>query len=385
MVIIMMTERLFALPISQAWHLTAQLSQRIARSQEGQSLVLSANGSVLAVGSLSPHIPHNKAGSIHIYDYIDSNWHHNATLSQKTPSNMYEGCSIALSADGTTLAASGWGDHNDGEVYIYKKTAGIWMHVATLSQLEPGSVEGCSVALSADGKVLAAGAWGYKHETGAVQIYREIDNEWKHEATVTQNNARSQEGFKVALSADGSTLAAISSGVRLVAVHIYNYSSNQWSHQATLKPREVTDCLDSIALSADGNTVAMGDPCLFNDAGGVFVYHRSGAQWSLEAIVSQSHENSKEGAGVVLSADGNTLITAANFYKNGGAIHIYKKFGSLWQYQETISRQGASGSYEALALSLSADKNILAIGTPYDNSIAGGILIYVNDRTFINS
>ncbi len=85
---------------------------------------------------------------------------------------------------------------------------------------------------------------------------------------------------------------------------------------------------ESVALSADGNTLAVGAPGedsaatgvggdqlndLFATAGAVYVFIRAGAAWSQQAYLKASNSRADDifGFSVALGADGNTLAVGA--------------------------------------------------------------------------
>src|SRR5947199_209558 len=68
----------------------------------------------------------------------------------------------------------------------------------------------------------------------------------------------------------------------------------------------------SLALSADGNTLAVGalnESTTANFSGAVYVYVRAGTMWSEQAFLKASNPNASDafGGSVALSDDGNTL------------------------------------------------------------------------------
>ncbi len=156
-------------------------------------------------------------------------------------------------------------------------------------------------------------------------------------------------GFSVALSADGSTLAvgahgegsaatgiggnqADNSAGYAGAVYVFARSGTGWVQQAYLKASN-TDSYDqfgwSVALSADGSTLAVGarlEDCAATGIGGdqaddsasyagaIYVLTRSGATWSQRAYVKASNTGAVDyfGHGLAVSADGSTLAAGAH-------------------------------------------------------------------------
>ncbi len=247
-------------------------------------------------------------------------------------------------------------------------------------------------------------------------------------------------GIAVALSGDGNTLAVgadlerslatgvdgdqtDNSGLAIGAAYVFARTGNQWTQQAYIKASNTGDGGSfglhfglSLALSEDGNTLAIGardddsggfgvgsapDP---NDnsiraSGAVYVYERSGTQWSLQAYVKaiDTHPSDMFGTSVDLSADGDTLAVGAmsedsattgvggnplqdcsvggfNCAGSSGAVYIYKRSGTQWSYQTFIkaSNTGSGDSFGS-SLALSADGRTLAVGAHLEDSAARGI------------
>ena len=155
--------------------------------------------------------------------------------------------SVALSADGDTLAvgaawessnATGTGGNqadnsaaNSGAVYVFTRNAGIWSQQAYVKASNTGAADGFgnSVALSADGNTLAVGASDEGSNTtgiggnqadnsasdsGAVYVFTRSAGIWSQQAYVKASNTEANDHFgnSVALSADGNTLAVGAAG-----------------------------------------------------------------------------------------------------------------------------------------------------------------------------
>jgi hypothetical protein len=224
---------------------------------------------------------------------------------------------------------------------------------------------GYSVALSADGNTLAVGAiWEASNATGvngdqannsasasgAVYVFTRSGASWTQQAYVKASNTEAFDwfGYSVALSADGNTLAvgayleasnaedvggdqANNSASSSGAVYVFTRSGASWTQQAYVKASN-TGASDefgwSVALSADGNTLAVGAYGEDSNAtgvngddtdnsastsGAVYVFTRTGSTWAQQAYVKASNTGASDffGYSVALSADGNTLAVGA--------------------------------------------------------------------------
>ncbi|HZJ09524.1 MAG TPA: hypothetical protein VFD39_07515 [Trueperaceae bacterium] len=286
-----------------------------------------------------------------------------------TGANDTFGWSLALSADGATLAVGApnedssatevGGDQtndglvNSGAVYVFTRTVdGGWSQDAYLKAWNTGAGDlfGWTVELSADGGTLAVGAPG--EDSGAAYVFtRTATGVWSQQAYVKASNSDEGDVFGVSLdvSADGSTLAvgaigeasaakgvggdqSDDSAARAGAVYVFARSSvGVWSQDAYLKASNASADDEfgwQVALAADGGTLAISakgersfatgvngdqdDVNAFN-AGAVFVVDRTPDDWLQTAYVKASNtgQGDEFGYSVGLSADGDTLAVGA--------------------------------------------------------------------------
>lgn len=144
----------------------------------------------------------------------------------------------------------------------------------------------------------------------------------------------------------------------------------------------------AVALSADGNTLAVGAadagdaPALFT--GAVYVYTRSGSDWSAPAYLKASNAENFDrfGSALALSDDGNTLIVGApgedsadsdpnnNTAFDAGAAYVFTRTGNTWsQVAYLKSSEAAGGDNFGRSLAISPDGTVLAVGSPSKDTI----------------
>ncbi|BEP67364.1 hypothetical protein GmRootV35_18780 [Variovorax sp. V35] len=312
---------------------------RTAGSRFGSSVAFSADGATLAVGApseasgatsidgdqLNNSAPY--AGAAYLYAHRNGTWVQQAYVkASNTDAGANFGMSVALSADGATLAvgapsedsgtsgvkAGGYADPDNstfpaGAVYVYARTNGTWAQQAYLKASNPASVIfGLSVALSADGTMLAVAAPGEVSSVtdidgdqggtrvrpaGTVYVFSRADGSWAQQGYVKPPTTSADRCFGmggVALSADGATLAVGENCARAGflnlrlpgAAYVYTRTSGAWAQQARLEgPDASTGSAGfavSLALSADGGTLAVSQPAepnSGNTAGGSYPVH----------------------------------------------------------------------------------------------------------------
>jgi hypothetical protein len=226
----------------------------------------------------------------------------------------------------------------------------------------------CSLALSGDGLTLSV-----INKLGDIFIYKKNGKSWQAKQTIqlqqTQVQSKQQVqqtqecSLNVALSFDGNTLAISdpqdNEGVG--AVWIYKLLLNEYVIQGEkIVPSDNFGAKgnigSSISLSYDGNTIAIG-ASKFNPNGASWVYTYNNSdgvyiQQGLRIVGSTSSTTPCcQGSSISLAGDGNTLVI--------GGINmawIYYKSNHLWYLLNSISGNGKS-------ISISKDGSMLAIGS----------------------
>ncbi len=164
---------------------------------------------------------------------------------------------------------------------------------------------------------------------------------------------------------------------------------------------------ESIAVSADGSTLAVGAPYERSaaldidgdssdnsaaEAGAVYIFSRNGdGAWQQTAYVKAGNTDPGDqfGHAVALSADGGTLAVSApgedssavrintlpndNNAVNAGAAYIFEQLDSGFWTESDYLKADNTDSYDAFgsSLSLSADGSILAVGAQGEDSAVG--------------
>ena len=287
-------------------------------------------------------------------------WRQEAAIRISQRFNTQVSKAIALSADGHTLAF-GSSDHNTrkaladhgshtpyggGAVYIYTRQKGLWSKQAVLTVGVPGqSFEfGAALSLSADGRTLAVG-----------------DPHWSKEPTVSISHPNFNK------------LSVFHHG----AVLVYALSEEGWRQQAYLTAptkAELDRFGTSLSLSADGRTLAIGEP--YDDSG-----HRDTAQAQDSVgsapdpapIVNNQASVSAAGAQAIGAAPSESPpATAVSELGDSGVVHIFIRTGQTWRLQDSL--KGSDSVYEDIfgsSVSLNSDGTVLAAGAPrYSHSIA---------------
>jgi hypothetical protein len=146
----------------------------------------------------------------------------------------------------------------------------------------------------------------------------------------------------------------------------------------------------SVALSADGDTALIGARYDTSDAGGAWVFTRSGSTWTQQGgkLVGTGHVGEGEfahvgegefGASVALSGDGDTALIGGPADDDGkGAAWVFTRAGSTWTQQGAkLTGTGESGKGRiGDSVALSGDGNTALIGGPRDDERQGAAWVF---------
>ena len=358
---------------------------------------------------------------------------------------------IALSADGLTLAVgspregSSDGLAGAGAVYIFSRSmpgvgmpAPAWGLRARLEGSSPAAkmAFGASLALSANGRTLAVGAPEERsnargingdaanrdaYGAGAAYIFMDNGSTWSQQAYIKSRNTPAKVetcsrldisgtavfpctpqhfGFSVALSADGNLLAvgapeeganftpgsaAVLSGLSFTgetifgggvgAVHTFARNNGGWAEQAQLPGSSADPTMARfgavVALSSDGTVLAANtdkDISVLTHLGGVWSAPTQVWRVPAAGALTGSHNP------FAMSRDGSTL---AVLDRSGGTdvqLRTFTRTGDAWTQQPALPVKAADGFFtNSVMLSLSADGRMLAVGNLDDASNASGI------------
>ena len=432
-----------------------RFGSRVAISADGKTLLVGADGEDSKATGINGDQADNAtslAGAVYVFRHDGAEWFQEAYIkASNAGSNDFFGLGLALSSDGNTLAVGAYweqssatgidGDQDDnsadksGAVYVFRFGGSDWYQQAYIkaSNSDEGDQFGLALTLSDDGNTLAVGARsedgvatgvnGNQNDNsafgaGAVYLFRFDGADWFQQAYIKASNTGQGDefGISVALNANGNTLAVGAwfqnddSGNG--AAYVFRFDGTLWYQQAYVKSANI-GCCDlfgqSVALAADGNTLAVGaysedsESSGINsernhelewdeyDSGAAYVFRFDGIDWFEEAYIKASNTDFEVyfGFDVALGAGGNTLAVGApeedggavgingnqsDRSGNSGAVYVFRFDGFRWHQHAYVKASNTdSGDGFGRHIALSEDGETLAVGAAGEDSIATGI------------
>src|SRR5271157_5138300 len=152
------------------------------------------------------------------------------------------GVSVALSADGSTAIVGGSYDNGSiGAAWVFTRSGGVWSQQGDKlvgSGAVGPSQQGCSVALSADGSTAIVGGRLDNGGVGAAWVFTRSGGVWSQQGDKlvgTDVSGSAYLGTSVAISADGATaiVGGPSDGGDGGAAWVFTRSGGVWSQQGS--------------------------------------------------------------------------------------------------------------------------------------------------------
>jgi hypothetical protein len=386
----------------------------------GTGVAISGDGRTIAIGAPGQTSGGLSVGAVYLYERPASGWSSTAVFKAKLTNSEVVATErfawvVSVSGDGQTVAVSapyaGAGGTGRGAVYVYERPPQGWANTdAFVAKLTANDGEdddglGSDLALSGEGHVMVAGAYGNSGggtDRGAVYVYQRPAAGWSStgafSAKLTASDGTDYEEFgeAVSVSADGGTVVA---GARYNAggasargaVYVCLRPGANWSSSATCGAKLTSNGINdgdefgsAVAVSADGGMVVGGVP-EHNPGGAALVYVRPQGGWkdvsaeTAKLVSVDGGDGDKIGWAVAVSGNGSTVIASAPWDAGTGpgdargAVYVYERSEMGWAPAATFGAKlmiwdGGSGDGAGWAAAISADGQTVVAGAPWHDA-----------------
>ena len=282
--------RVFGLHQNRWVQLGDNIDGQSAGDQFGRCLSIAADGESVAIAS---PFHNDRHGQVRVFRHSNAEWHQlgAAMEGEAAPDNF--GQSVSLSSNGSVVAVGGYenaggaGLHQAGHVRVFRwsEPENQWLQLGSdIDGENAGDLTGTSVSISNDGSVVAVGARGmypqYSQQAGHVRVFRwsETNSHWTQMGSnLNGDRAGDQFGRSVSISSDGFELAV---GARFYnfnpgsSRHGFSYVRNfRWTRAgwvrrgADIHGESRSDLFgNAVSLAGNGGVLAVVAP--YNDGGG---------------------------------------------------------------------------------------------------------------------
>lgn len=274
---------------------------------------------------------------------------------------------------------------DSGACYVFVHESSTWSEQAKLvpSDPEPLLKMGQSVALEGDTAVLGAHTSAY--------VFVRTETTWSEEQKLSALGSTPEDALGNAVGISGSTIVVGAPGTAADTANaagsavVFDHHGGNWSETIRLDVGNSRD-YDRFggAVALEGDRIAVGSATEFtasgDEAGAVYVFHRSGDTWSLESRLEPDDAAAWDKFGISLALSGNTLLAGSvradlDGHEDAGAAYEFTRSSGAWiQTQKLVSSDHAAKDFFGSALAISGD--LAVIGAPGDDSNTGAAYIF---------
>jgi choice-of-anchor B domain-containing protein len=276
----------------------------------------------------------------------------------------------ALSISGTDVLI-GEPDHETkpGQVFVYRKAAGKWAETTALSARDGAVSDGFGTSMATAGNLAVIGSLRANENRGAAYVFqRDARGAWTQIAKLTASDGATAENFAtaVAIAGDLALVGASSQNKQTGAVYVYRRSGNNWTQEAKLlSPEAKEQGFFGTAVAVMGDRILVGEPGYNERTGTVHVFAREGTAWKAVSKLSTTGVQKNERFGMPIVMEGNRVyVGVVGFGSNSGAVYAFAR-----DAQGELREVGRHFAFEARANeqfgnAIAASGNNLWIGAP---------------------
>ncbi len=370
---------------SAIWEkLGADIDGEAGGDGSGQTIAISEDGSVIVIGAINNDGDSGNAnddrGHVRIYNRNVAGGREIDGVAENDQASQ----TIAISGDGSVVAiGSLFHDETRGHVRLFNinATDGEWTKIgADIDGLDAGHFSGGAISLSYDGSIVAIGTRYGETRKGEVRTYRNNSSNWELIGDPILGQAEFDNfGYSVSLSADGDRLAVGAPVNGNGYVRIFeNTRGSSWSQLGeTIIGEEVGEMTGAgVELSRDGLVAVIGAPFNNSGRGKIRFFSNSQAGWTQEGgVITGEAEGDQVGEVISLALNSQIIAIGSKNHdgsqgNNSGKIRYLSNSCSTWSEISNFEGE-AAGDQAGSAVALSADGSIISFGA-YGNDGATG-------------
>jgi len=305
------------------------------------------------------------AGNVVVYIRKSNQWTKQATLGSADISSQ----GYAIRLRGNTLAV---GSPGDSSFWVYTRSgtwdSGVKHTVAGTSSL------GKSISISADGTLLAVGAPEYQNN-GAVYVFNLTNGSWVQYPDKLQANdftqgmmASTDMGRTVDVSSNAIIFGSPGENNGSGATWLFQYANGAWSQTGNMITAGFTGGSEN-ALAMSNDSFIVGCPGHNTELGGINTFPYGNNPVGV-LMANQTAGGAQQGGVMDMSSDGKTVMFGGELDSKGkGTVWVYTRSGTQW----TQSRITSSVDNAAFGSSISIVASKYAIGAKGSNSVWIGL------------
>jgi hypothetical protein len=324
-------------------------------------------------------------GSAYVFVRSGATWSQQAKLTASGSAAFdYFGYSVAIAGDTAVVGAiknDVGGSDEQGSAYVFVRSGATWSQQAQLTAADGVADDyfGWSVAITGDTAVVGAryDEVGGNDRQGSAYVFVRSGATWSQQAKLVAADGAADDkfGHSVAIAGDTAVVGACHDDVggneNQGSAYVFVRSGAVWSQQAqfTAAAGAPYDCL-GWSVTIAGDTVVFGAP--FDDVGAsvdrgsAYVFARSGATWSQQAMLTAGDLAAHDCFGYSVAISDTAVAVGTGYVgarADRGSAYVFARSGATWSQQAKLTAADRA-AYDCFGHSVAISRDTSLVGAP---------------------
>ena len=258
---------------------------------------------------------------------------------------------------------------------------------ASLAPVDPQTLSQFGLVLSQAGTRIAVASPTADAGAGRVDVF-ECSAGCQHEAAIQPLDLVAGDRFGAALALSADELFVSAYHFDTGRVYVYTRSGANWSLNQVLTPSNGEDeDRFGVALSLDGTRLAVGAERGLGGEGAVYVFDKQAGSWSESASFNTDNGQDDDAFGHAVALQGDRLLVGAPWYDadgigtgwGQGAVFVFERVSaSSWNLVQQLPVPGVANGW-GFGYSLAAQGNLAVVGAPGADGDRGAVQAYLHN------
>ncbi|MFV1990105.1 MAG: FG-GAP repeat protein, partial [Acidimicrobiales bacterium] len=245
--------------------------------------------------------------------------------------------------------------------------------------------------IAVDGDTVVVGAYADDDggpSSGSAYVFTRSGLSWTQQAKLTASDAAPGDIFGITVAILGDTILVGAygdddRGADSGSVYVFTRSGTNWSERTKLTAADgaAADSFGS-ALGIDGGTAVVGAFHDDNDginSGSAYVFVGSGASWTQQAKLTAADGAANDFFGRGVDILGDSVVVGAfgddDAGLTSGSAYVFTRAGTIWSQQTKLTASDAAAS-DDFGRSVAMSGNTVVVGSSGDASNAGSAYVF---------
>ena len=349
------------------WAQQAKLAASDANNGDNFGNAVAVSGDTAVIGA---NAKSSIRGAAYVFTRAGASWTQQAKLTASDGANG-DDFGIAVAMSGDTILVGAVGNAGGGAVYVFTRSGTAWTQQAKLipADLAAGDNLGISVSIDGDTAVIAGNT--KDSGKGAAYVFVRSGATWTQQAKLTASDATSGDAFGRSVSLNGDTvlISAVGRNSFQGVAYVFTRSGTTWTQQAMLVSSDPapSDAF-GLSVSLSGDTALIGAYAKNKVQGAVYVYERSGTNWTQQAKLLRT-DNTIAGFGFSVAVEGDTAVAGGL-----GAVFVLTRSGTTWTPLIEFTAPNTPGDRFGTMVALGG---ALVVGAPSRTGLEGAADVFL--------